>query len=704
MMNKTDEINLVTPENSVYYRKIETIALEILSLDKQHIKDFNKLSFIQLGGDSIKAMYMVSQVEQETQINMPIGSLLSKEFLSTVITSSIESYKYFIDNPISNENESIVNSIKHSSEMESLATHGQQGMWIMQELLGNSAYNLVFNAQCEGTINISFLRKSIFDTVARHESLCTYFCSSEIGLRPIIQNDFVPPFEIIETDKEGFNSLLQQTRADIKNYNFQFGEEPPVKFILITDGDKQHSLFFFTHHMLVDGWSIGIVLNEIFKRYHAFILNDKLILPPAPSPNLFINYQEELRDKGVFKKEIDYWRNALKGFPTTLEFKTDKERPKQQSVNGVRHPYHFSTEDSEDIVEFAKKLGVTPFAVFLSAYSLLISRYTGNRKFILGVPSAGRPTLELRDLVGLCTNLVPVPIDINEEISVGNFIKDIQSSLANTLNNSNVPFDELIREIGIGGDSRRNPLTQFVFAMHDQLIERELEIEDLQIKIEDGHGGASPFDMTFFIQYSSPFFGGELEYSSDVFNESEVKAFINNFNTIVREITGDVEKRVGNIRGISLDQLKRLEILNDTKQLYHQESIEQLFLKQVDLTPDSKAVIDPSNETFLTYSELEHVSTVQANKLVESGVKQSDFVIVALDRSIEEIVALLGILRAGAVYVAVDPQWPNSRIAQIINVCKPSAIIVSEDNKNRFQTLIDGKDIQLIKTWKKMAI
>ncbi|MCL6443031.1 MAG: amino acid adenylation domain-containing protein [Alicyclobacillus sp.] len=670
--------------NQETVRNLEALAADVLSVNKAS-DAFARLSFVQLGGDSLLAMQLVARAQEEFNVSLPIGSLLGGEPLRHVLARGQAMAERLTLNEIS----------------EAEATSIQQGMWVMQQLIGGSAYNLVFLVHFEGSVDPSLLRKAIEGTVLRHEGLRTGFRSTESGLCPVVVDDFVPELEIVSVVGANAN-FLDAVKTVVKERGqraFALSEKPPVAFTLVTDGMARHTLLFITHHMLLDGWAIGLVLKELLDRLEALMTGKELRLSEAPRQSAFKRRQAWLREKGILARQAEYWRKALQDVPTTLELPSDRSRPAIQSPSGQRIPYKLTTKETDAVYKVAGRLGVTPFALLLSAYALLLTRYTGNRKLIVGVPSAGRSTPELRELVGLCTNVVPVIVEVKEDATVAEYVKSVQKSLSRTLDNSDIPFDELVRALGIKGDLRRNPLIQYVFGMHDKLFERNRKIGNVNVRVEDGHGGGSPFDMSLFVQYADPMLGGELEYADSFLSETEMRAFLDNYLTVIRQLVEDVEQKVEYVRGISAEQAKRLREINDTTIEYRAGCVEHLFLEQARKTPDAIAVVGPDGQEVLTYQELEHASAVQANKLLEAGVKANDFVIVAVERSIAEITAVLGVLRAGAVYVAVDPKWPDYRLSKVIEVTTPKAIIATEEVAERLSTLARDVKMAAVPLW-----
>lgn len=655
-------------------------------------------SFVELGGDSFQAMILAARVNKELGIDLPVGEILSNSPLEKIIKATINNKKINFnkyndkDSPASYSNESAVNI--------NVASTGQHSMWIMQEILGGNAYNLIFLMDMNGPLNIFTLKKAIKKTVQRHEGLKTYFKYTDKELNTFIMKDFQPTFELVDADEgnESFSEVIKLVSKNLKNTNFDLEEKPPLKFVLVTNGESKHTLFIIIHHLLVDGWAVGLLLDELIEHYKSITLKKDSYVESAPSPQIFEEHLQTLRRTGVIKNQLEFWKKALKDYPTIIELPSDKKRPKYQACNGNRIPFSLDGIKSEYIWKTADRYGTTKFTLFLAAYGLLLSRYIGSSRLLIGIPTANRQNIEMQKLIGLCSNVLPVPINIEGNQTIKEYILHVQKSLNNTLNNSDVPFVEIIKELDISGNLKSNPLVQYVFGMHDKLINRNKTVGDLNIKIKDGHGGGSPFDISFFIQNSTPIYTGEIEYSSDTFLRLEMMNLLESFVSIIEDFYKlGSEVLIENVRSISQGQYQQLEKINNTEITNYHGNIEHLFMEQAKKNPNAIAIDDPNKRT-VTYKDLEIYSRVQAKLLINKGVKIGDKVIIALDRSIEEIVGLLGVLRAGAVYMAVNPEWPSRRLKTIIQNSSPEAIIASDKYKEKFASIME-RNTKILKPW-----
>lgn len=665
------------------------LVQDVLSLEECDLNLIPTSTYLELGGDSLQAMKLCALLHDQLGVFISIGDLLNHQCLMDVFGRAKQ-----VDRKVKAD--------LQDKKLETLSTT-QQRLWLAQEVLGGSANNLVFLAHMDGDLHINIFIQAITETVQRHDGLRTFFQYKEGDLQPVVIETYDYPLELIEYHEEvaDFDRRVQLLAKELGRRVFLINEQPPISFTIVTNHQKKHTLIFTTSHLLLDGWAIGLVLKEIYARYEA-IYSGKWIEWDEPTPlGAFAAWQKRLRQTGEMDAQLGFWKEFLQDVSPTLEFPVDQPRPNIQDPTGDRISYRFTDDLTLSVQKIAQQVGITPFTLLFSSFSLLIARYTGNRKFIIGIPSAGRPTPELQKLVGLCTNLVPVLVDVDEDQSVAEWLRYMQQSISLSLRHADVPFDKIVSELGISGDIRRNPLVQYTFAMHDQIIQRNYDIDGLQVRVQDGYGGGSAFDMTFFVESSDPVYSGEIEYGTSIFTRREIEHFLESYFTLIHELSSNLDRKVEEVRGVSASSKKVLQLLNQTKSEYRNNSIENLFLEQVQLTPNQIAIDCPYENQQLTYQQLEQASAIQAQKLVNAGVKPGDYVIIAVERSIAEMVAVLGVLRAGAVYIAVDADWPDLRLQQVVHVSNPKGIIASEKFKKRLADILDTDKYPMIPVWER---
>ncbi|MEW2625546.1 amino acid adenylation domain-containing protein [Streptomyces sp. NPDC048106] len=657
---------------------LEELALSVLP-GEADTTALAELSFVRLGGDSLRAMHLVSLAEEKLGVALPLGRLLADEPLCAVLADAARAEPG--PAPRAGEHRPAAGPAPaegHPSPGEPAASkgrlsHAQQGMWLTERAVGGSPYNLVFVAFAEGPLRRDLLAGAVASVVRRHENLRTRIVDVDGRADRQVDEGFTPGLDelVYDAERDGaFEPFVRSTAAREGRVVFDLAEAPPLRFLYAADGNGRHALVLIAHHLLLDGWSVGLLLRELLDAYD----HPDRPLAPAPRFQSLLDHQERLADSGEWDRQAAFWEGHLAGVPTVLEMPTDRQRPTLQDPSGTRAPFDLGAQATAAITARAGECGVTPFALLLGGYALTLSRYTGARRLLIGVPLAGRTTPELRELVAVTGNLVPVRIDIDDDHGIGDYLRAVQRSLALSLEHGSLPIDALVTRLGLGGSTSRHPLVQFSFGMHDQLVPRRLATRDLAVRIEELHGGGSQFDATLFVSDSDPSFAGSLEYATGAWLPAEAEAFLADFGEAVERLAQDpAEEILEDVRAVSAPQRARLERLNRTEQPYPPGTIEELFLAQVERRPSATAVRE--GEHTLTYAELAKAAARQAALLHAVGVRPGDTVAITLDRSVAEVVAVLGTLWAGASYLGMDPALPASRVDRMFERVKPAAVV-----------------------------
>ncbi|KAB1933414.1 amino acid adenylation domain-containing protein, partial [Micromonospora sp. ALFpr18c] len=351
------------------------------------------------------------------------------------------------------------------------------------------------------------------------------------------------------------------------------------------------------------------------------------------------------------------------------------------------------TEVSPRVAATAGAAGVTPFTVLLGAYALTLGRWTGARSMVIGVSLLGRDTEELTELVAATGNLVPVRVDIDDDLSVTPYLRAVQGSLAKSIDAGALPFEEIVNLLGVERDLGAHPLVQASFGMHDELIPQRITAGDVTVRVEEGHGGGAQFDVSLLFGRSEPTLLGQLEYATSVWQRSEAAAFADDYQAAVAELTGDVTGVLTDVRCVSRKRLALLHELNRTREEFPRKGLGELFAEVVDRVPDAIAVREGNRE--LTYAQLAAAAGRQAALLRELGVQPGDRVLVGLERSAGEIIGLLGVVLAGAAYVGIELNQPGPQLEAILAKAAPRAALVPEDAAAQ----LAAKGVPLCASW-----
>ncbi|ANZ40591.1 non-ribosomal peptide synthetase [Lentzea guizhouensis] len=627
-------------------------------------------SFVDLGGDSLRAMRLAALAQQHAGLRIPVADLLSDTPLADVLARFGSGGE---TPPAGARDTAVPSSPPHRM------SPSQRGMWLTERVLGGSPYNLVFSCVVEeGELDRDLFDRALAATVARHPGLRTVYREQGDEVTPVVDPAYRHRLDDVEHDgpAEEFPAFVRALAAERGRCPFDLAARPAYQFLFVQNRSGGQAVVLLAHHIVLDAWSIGLVFKEVFGRYAA--LRDGTAPPvtgDGPDISVLLAKQAADRDAGTWDRQADFWREHLAGVPTVLEVPGDLARPAVQDPAGDRLPVDLGTEVSPGVAAAARAAGVTPFTVLLGAYALTLGRWTGARSMVIGVSLLGRDSPELTELVAVTGNLVPVRVDIDDDLPVAGYLRSVQESLAKSIDMGDLPFEEVVTLLGVERGLGAHPLVQASFGLHDTLIPQCIDAGGVTVRVEEGHGGGAQFDVSLLFGRSEPTLLGQLEYATSVWQRAEAEAFASDYRSAVEALTGDTTGVLANVRCTSLERLALADALNRTREEFPAKGLGELFADVVARVPDAVAVRDGDDE--LTYAQLAAAAGHQAALLRELGVRPGDRVLVGLERSVAEIVGLLGIVLAGAAYVGVELNQPRAQLDAILAKAAPRAALVA---------------------------
>jgi amino acid adenylation domain-containing protein len=624
---------------------------------------FSQASFIRLGGSSMQAIALAAMAGERMGVTLELSALLSEAPLITVFERALDAGP----RPAPAGPAPSLDAGHEASAM-------QCGMWLREQVVGPLPYNLVFTCFIDGPLDAETLVAAVHDTARRHEGLRTVFPQTSERVERRVLGSFLPPVRRQVYQDGDFTARVRALAEQAGRAPFDLSAAPPLRFVLVSQGPGRHALILAVHHILLDGYAIGLVLREVFTRYDDLDCGREHDWEPAARFDEQVQWLAGLRHSGELAREARFWRHHLQGVPVVLDLPADRTRPALQQPHGARCPFDVGAAVSAAVRDRATGLGVTPAAFLLAAFGLTLSRYTGARTLLVGMPIAARPTPRLTELVATAANFIPVRIDVDEDRTTGEFLAATQKSLARSLDHGSIPFADIVADAGLTATVERHPLVQVGLGVHAGLIPERLHTTKLAVRVEEGHGGGAQLDLQLFVRQDSPSYAGDLEYATSVWHAAEATGFCADLAAAVGGLTAPPETPLENVSSLAPHRRALLEHANETARPYHLTSVDEEFRAQARRTPDAVAVHDASGAA-LTYAELERAAAAQARLLADAGVVPGSSVLVAAGRSIAEVVAVLGTLWSGAAYVGVEPGAPSGRVAQIASILRPAAVI-----------------------------
>ncbi|MEW6735522.1 MAG: amino acid adenylation domain-containing protein, partial [Acidobacteriota bacterium] len=584
-----------------------------------------------------------------------------------------------------------INKDQHTNLPLSFA---QQRLWFLAQLESDSFfYNCTGAVRLTGSLDISVLRKSLSEIVRRHKALRTIFpmldgCPTQAVLpaHPLL----LPVIDLAELPKSQYDlavSLLLNTEAQRP---FDLAQELLLRVGLIRLTEVEHVLFLAMHHIVSDGWSIGIFLRELAILYKAFINNQ-----PSPLPELSIQYtdfaywQREWMQGEVLHNQLSYWKKQLAGAPHSLNLFTDRPRPAIQTYLGAHQQLTLSKDLLDRLNGLSLKQGTTLFMTLLAAFKVLLYRYTDQLDIVVGSPIANRNRPEIEPLIGFFVNTLVLRTKLVASENFEQLLARVRQMTLEAYIHQDVPFEKLVEELQPVRDLSRSPLFQVMFVLQNAPT-TPLELKDLTLNFINIENQAAKFDLTITLAETSQGLVTRLDYNTDLFEAYTIKRILSHWQILLESITKNSQQYITALQILTVKEQEQLLVnWNNTSIDYRQDHcIHQLFEEQTARTPASIAVVFEGEQ--LSYQELNQRANQLAHYLIGLGVGPEVLVGICLDRCIEMIVAIMAVLKAGGAYLPIDPSYPLERIAFMLENAGVTLILtekqrVDELSKNLVQ-------------------
>jgi amino acid adenylation domain-containing protein len=587
----------------------------------------------------------------------------------------------------------------------------QQRLWFLDRLMPNHPfYNIPLALNLTGAIDLAALEQTFNEIVRRHEALRTkivmqsgqpvqqIYPNLTIPL-PVIDLQHLPPAER--------EIRAKQLTIEATQHPFNLSTEPLFRAKLLRLEQTQSILLLTLHHIIADGWSLGVLMNEIAALYPAFTNNR-----PSPLPELSIQYadfahwQRQSLQGDVLATQLGYWQQQLDGI-SSLNLPTDRPRLAAQTYQGARQPLQLSKSLSLALVALGQQEGVTLFITLLAAFQVLLSRYTQQSDIAIGSPIANRNRSEIESLIGFFVNSLVLRTDLSGNPTFREVLKRAKDVALGAYAHQDLPFEKLVEELHPERNLNQNPLFQVVFALQNAPM-TALELPDLTLSPLPFETETTRFDLEFHLWEpntqnglwadSSEGISGFVIYSTDLFDDASIARMVEHFQILLEGIVANPEQQIAQLPLLSKSDLDNVLVKwNDTHLDYPQDKlVHQLFENIAQQLPDAIALVDKDEQ--ITYQDLNIRSNKLAHFLTKSGVKAEILVGLCVERSCDLVVGMLAILKAGGAYVPIDPTYPSERLNLMIQDANISVLLTHECWIERLDDL-DVRVICVDKDW-----
>nr|HNH83288.1 amino acid adenylation domain-containing protein [Acidobacteriota bacterium] len=640
--------------------------------------------FFALGGHSLTATQLISRVRDTFAVEVPLRQLFEFPTLSG-FAAVIDAAR--LRQASSGEQVSEVVLTRTSREHTLPLSFAQERLWFLHEFEPTStAYNLPAAFRITGPLNITALEQALIELTSRHEVLRTTFHTIDgkpaQKIHSSIAENFITKKRIIGNAEYQKSKVMAEVVTEARA-PFDLSRGPLLRVKVFQLGETDHVLMVTLHHIISDGWSSSILVRELAALYRAF--SNDLPSPLAELPVQYADFaawQRAWLQGERLDRQIAYWRTQLSDVPPVIELPTDRPRPAVQSFKGGNVAFSLPADLSEQLKTISQQEGVTLYMTLLAAFQALLHRYSQQETVVVGTPIAGRTRKELEPLIGFFVNTLVMRADFSPTVTFRELLRQVRETALTAYAHQDVPFEKLVEALHPVRDLSYTPIFQVMFVLQNVPQEMQLstELGITPIGQADGaqFGGPVKFDLTLGLRDTGRELIGNIEYNAVLFDESTIRRLLDHFRNLLSASTNNLEQPVASLPILTeVEQSLLLSGNPDFQAFPVTECLHHRFEAQAERTPEAVAVV--FGEAQLTYRELSERADTLALHLNQLGVGPEMLVALCVERSLEMVVGILGILKSGAAYVPIDPTYPQERIAFILDDAQ-SPVVVTQSH------------------------
>ncbi|HEY0601395.1 MAG TPA: amino acid adenylation domain-containing protein [Herpetosiphonaceae bacterium] len=567
----------------------------------------------------------------------------------------------------------------------------QQRLWFLNQLVpDNAVYNISQAVRLIGALNVATLERSINAVIQRHGSLRTRIVTRDGQPAQVVSPELKLALRVVSLEQlpepEREAELWRQTDADAQQ-PFDLAHDPLIRAALLRLSRHEHVLLITVHHIVSDGWSLGVLVQELAALYEAFAHGRPSPLKPLPIQYTdFVAWQREWLQGDVLEAQLAFWQAQFDQAIPALALPTDHPRPPIQTFRGATENFVLPAALSAALSDLSRREGLTLFMVLLAGFNVLMARYSGQDDILVGTPIANRTRSEVEGLIGLFANTLVLRSDLSGNPTFRELLRRVRTASLGAYDHQDLPFEMLVEKLQPERDLSRNPIFQVMFVLQNTPVST-LELSGLTLQALPADSGTSKFDLRLSMNEGSGELAGALEYNTDLFESGTITRMLAHFETLLADIVAHPERRLSELRLLTEAEARQLDEWNRTAAPYALDrSLHSLIEEQARRTPEAVAVVfddNPSQEQALsgpgkalTYAELDRLADRLARQLQQHGVGPNIPVGICAERSLEMIVGLLGILKAGGAYMPLDPAYPSERLAYMLDNARPPVVLV----------------------------
>ncbi len=656
--------NYVAPRNTIE-EKVVAIWSEVLHLDQVSVTS----DFFTLGGHSLLAAQVISRLRQAFEVELPLKAMFESPKLE-ILAARIQAAKHGSDVPP---------ITRVSREKPLPASSAQQRIWFLDQLEpGNPAYNIPWTLKVTGAVNADAIETSLNIIAARHEGLRTAFSTVADQPFQVIHDSVRVPFQRVDVanfpEHERDAEAMRVIGKDA-NRPFDLTQAPLMRCILVRVSEEDYYLLLNVHHIVSDRWSMGVLSQELANLYEATIEGKAADLPPLPLQYAdYSEWQRECLHGPALEKQLGYWKEKLKDIPPVLELPTDRPRQATENSRGEVAYLTLPLALTDQLTQLGRKHGATLFMTLLAGFQALLSRHSGQDDIVVGTAIANRTHPDLERVIGFFLNTLPLRTRLSGDPSFAEMIERAKETALGAYANQDMPFEKLVEELNPERSLRHSPLVQAFFVLQNAPAEA-LQLKGLRLKPVPSGFKTVKGDLYLSMHDTQKGLESRLEYSVDLFDPATMERLLQHFRVLLQAAVANPELKLSQLP--LLTESERQQIIvehNDTAEDFPlSQTLPHLFSAQAARTPQAIAVQFGAEQ--LTFAELDARSNQLARYLQERGAGRETHVALCLDRSLDLVVSLLAVLKAGAAYLPLDPGYPKDRSAFIVQDARVPLLI-----------------------------
>ncbi|ELQ06746.1 non-ribosomal peptide synthetase PvdD, partial [Pseudomonas fluorescens BRIP34879] len=630
--------------------------------------------FFELGGHSLLAMQVVSRIRHTLGLEVPLKALFEHPRLDAFVDAL-----HTRDAAVS----TAPPLLPAGREQPLPLSYAQERQWFLWQLEPSSAaYHIPSALRLKGQLDIAALQRSFDTLLARHESLRTRLRQDPDRTVQVIEPHLALPITLADIDE----TLLQARVEALIAEPFDLQQGPLLRVALLRLAADEHVLVLVQHHIVSDGWSMQLMVEELVRLYAAYSQGEDLQLPTLPIQyGDYAQWQRNWMEAGEKERQLAYWREMLGGEHSVLELPFDHPRPAVQSHQGARLAFELAPQLSEGLKALARQQGVTLFMLLLASFQTLLHRYSGQEEIRVGVPIANRNRSETERLIGFFVNTQVLKADLHGQMSVEQLVQQTRQRALQAQAHQDLPFEQLVEALQPERSLSHNPLFQVMFNHQTDVGQAQVQqqlpgllVEGLTWESKTAH-----FDLDLDIQESAEGIWASLGYATDLFDAGTVQRMARHWQNVLQGMVANPQQALGQLNLLEAgEQQQILELWDHSAAGFSsQRLVHQLVADRAQETPDAVAVKFADEQ--LTYGELDRRANRLAQALIARGVDPEVRVAIAMPRSAEIMVAFLAVMKAGGAYVPLDIEYPRDRLLYMLQDSRSRLLLTHSSVQQR---------------------